>query len=328
MGWQTIDLRIRHPEGSQVVSTLSENSCICDLKKEISKISNIPASRIALKIGYPPQRLDFPENTTLGNIGIQSGETIIAEEDLDAPKTNLNAVNVNSHTQRTSPKKEKMVTEPNNFSQIPNPEGLIMIRRVIPADNSCLFNSIAYALENQSKNKSRDLRDIVAGYIMSDPERYSEVVLERPNHKYCEWIQKSDSWGGAIELEIFSRHYEVEICAVDIENGIGSVFGSDQGYKERIYVLYDGIHYDILVRNISEDMDSSMDITVFSPIDKFAYEGALTLARELKAKKQFTNVSKFTIQCGVCYDKFTGEKEAVQHNKETGHINFQEVSSS
>lgn len=71
-----------------------------------------------------------------------------------------------------------------------------------------------------------------------------------------------------------------------------------------------------------------MDITVFDPSDKYAYEGALALARELKTKKQFTNVNKFTIQCGVCYSKFTGEQQAIQHNKETGHINFQEVSSS
>jgi len=324
MGWEAIDLRIRHPKGNQVISTLTENSSIYDLKNEISRISNIPISKIALKLGYPPQRVDLPENTTLGNLEIQSGETIIAEEDSNASQKNSSVPTVNHQTQKNSP--QKMKTEQNTLTQMPNPEGLIMVRRVIPADNSCLFNSIAYALENKSKTKSRDLRDIVAGYIMSDPERYNEAILERPNYKYCEWIQKSDSWGGAIELEIFSRHYEVEICAVDIENAIVSVFGSEQGYKERIYVLYDGIHYDILVRNISEDMDNSMDITVFNTNDTYAHNGALALARELKAKKQFTNTNKFTIQCGVCYAKFTGEKQAVQHNKETGHINFQEVS--
>ena len=33
-----------------------------------------------------------------------------------------------------------------------------MIRRIVPADNSCLFNSIAYVLENRSKTKAEQLR--------------------------------------------------------------------------------------------------------------------------------------------------------------------------
>jgi hypothetical protein len=33
-----------------------------------------------------------------------------------------------------------------------------MLRKVIPSDNSCLFNSIAYLLENKSMSKARDLR--------------------------------------------------------------------------------------------------------------------------------------------------------------------------
>lgn len=309
-----VELRIRHPKGSSILDTVFERSSVAELKREISKISGIAPSRIAFKLGYPPQRIDLPDNTTLENVGIQSGETIIVEENQN--------VKEEVSTQSIKPAEAGQT----NFHQTPNPDGLIMIRRVIAADNSCLFNSVAYALENQAKNKAKDLREVVVGYIMSDTDTYNEAVLERSADKYCEWIQRDDSWGGAIELEILSKHYKVEICAVDIGNLLISVFGDHQNYSERIYVLYDGIHYDILARNISEDMDNSMDITVFNPNDKYAYEGALTLAKELKAKKQFTNTSQFTIQCGVCYEKFKGESEAVDHNKKTGHINFQEVS--
>lgn len=179
MGYQTIDLRIRHPKGTQNISTLAENSSISDLIREISKFSNIPANKVSLKFGYPPQKINLPENTTLENIGIQSGETIIVEEDLNASAQYTSvAKNQTYETKKMSPQKTKPVT--NNMSQVPNPEGLVMVRRVIPADNSCLFNSVAYALENKSKTKAKALRDVVAGYIMSDPERYSEVVLERP----------------------------------------------------------------------------------------------------------------------------------------------------
>jgi len=332
MSGNVIELRIRHPKGSSIISTLFENSCIFDLKKEISKVTNIPASRVSLKFGYPPQLIDLPDNTTLENVGIISGETIIAEE---GQTSNANPIQTSAKTNSVTQNKSLISTGPqkiaqtqsSSFNQIPNPDGLIMVRRVIAADNSCLFNSIAYALENKAKNKAKDLRNVVAAHIMSDPMKYNEAVLERQNKDYVQWIQKDESWGGAIELEIFSKYYEVEIGAVDIENLIITVFGSGQGYKQRIYVLYDGIHYDILARNISEEMDDSMDITVFDPKDKYAYEGALIIAKELNAKKQFTNINKFTIQCGVCYEKFQGEKEAVEHNQKTGHINFQEVTS-
>lgn len=320
MSGEPIDLRIRHPKGNQVISTLYGNSSISDLKREISKLSDIPPSRISFKLGYPPQRVELPDNTILENVGIQSGETIIAEENANASQSTTANIATNNKSQAGQKPEEPL-------EQKPNPEGLIMIRRVIPADNSCLFNSIAYALENKSKQKAKDLRRIIATYVHKDPEQYNEAVLERPNDKYCQWILKDESWGGAIELEIFAKHYKVEICAVDIENIIITVLGSGQNYKKRIYVLYDGIHYDILARNISEDMDQDMDVTTFDPNDKYAYEGALVLAKQLNAQKQFTSLTKFTIQCGVCYKKFTGEDEAITHNKETGHINFQEVTS-
>lgn len=46
--------------------------------------------------------------------------------------------------------------------------------------------------------------------------------------------------------------------------------------------MYDGIHYDAIVRNISEDMPEELNITVFSPNDSFAFSGALVLANQLK----------------------------------------------
>jgi len=69
------------------------------------------------------------------------------------------------------------------------------------------------------------------------------------------------------------------------------------------------------------------DITTFSPNDKYALEGAMWIAQDLHNKKEFTDLGNFSIECGVCYKKFKGEKEAVSHNKETGHANFHEMSS-
>jgi ubiquitin thioesterase OTU1 len=64
---------------------------------------------------------------------------------------------------------------------------------------------------------------------------------------------ESTSWGGSIELLVLSKHFKCEIVAVDIQNERYDIFGESQGYKQRIYVLYSGIHYDLAVKNVEED---------------------------------------------------------------------------
>jgi len=316
----SFELRIRHPEGSTQLNTLNDNSSIYDLKQEISKLLQEPMSSLILKKGYPPRIFDLPEPTTLSNSEISSGETIVVE--VDNSKTTTNPVKSDPKQTKSDPKKLDSTIPKQPPS---NKDGMIMIRRIIPADNSCLFNSIAYAMENKAKNKASDIRKIVALSIKADPTKYSDVLLEKPNDQYVQWILKDSSWGGAIELEILSNHYKVEISAVDIISLNAQVFGSDKGYKKRIYVLYDGIHYDILARNITEDFEIMPDVTIFSSDDQSAMEGAMYIAKDLHNKKQFTDMGNFSIECGVCYKKFTGEKEAVVHNKESGHANFHEI---
>src|SRR5690349_17167108 len=124
-----LELRIRHPKGNNVLDTLFPNSSVDDLKREISKISSIPVSRISLKMGYPPQKVDLPENTTLENIGLQSGETIIAEENLNAevkPNTTNTSNISSSNTASTSQNTNAQKTQPASTGkdQVPNPEGL------------------------------------------------------------------------------------------------------------------------------------------------------------------------------------------------------------
>jgi ubiquitin thioesterase OTU1 len=213
------------------------------------------------------------------------------------------------------------------LEQIPDPEGMIMIRRVIPADNSCLFNAVAYAVENQSRSYANYLREIVASYIASDPELYNEAVLEMSNKDYQEWILDDTNWGGAIETEILSRYYGIEICTVDTQSSTPTIFGSDKGYDKRIYILYDVAHYDVIVRNISEDMDEDMDITIFDSRDKYAYEGALLFAKEINSNAMNIEPEHFDLQCKSCSQKVLGKTEAKGHYEQTGHFKFNEISS-
>lgn len=90
------------------------------------------------------------------------------------------------------------------------------------------------------------MRKLIAGQVEKEKETFSEAVLGRPNKDYCDWIQKSDSWGGAIEISILSSHYGMEIAVVDISNAIINRFGEDKNYGSRSFLLFDGIHYDPL----------------------------------------------------------------------------------
>ena len=66
-----------------------------------------------------------------------------------------------------------------------------LVRRVVPADNSCLFVAVALALEGGEKGgekggeeggergRAAALREVVARAVLADPERFSEAVLGR-----------------------------------------------------------------------------------------------------------------------------------------------------
>lgn len=90
------------------------------------------------------------------------------------------------------------------------------------------------------------MRQIIATDVAKDLQTYNLAYLGRTNEEYCEWIQKSESWGGAIEVSILSEFYGIEIAVVDIINGIINHFGEDKKYGCRSFLLYDGIHYDPL----------------------------------------------------------------------------------
>ena len=96
------------------------------------------------------------------------------------------------------------------------------------------------------------LRELIAAAVASDPEKYNEAYLGRSNTDYCDWIKKSESWGGGIEVAILSEFYGYEITVVNIQSLNISRFGEDRNYSERFLLLYDGIHYDPLYMEIFE----------------------------------------------------------------------------
>lgn len=90
------------------------------------------------------------------------------------------------------------------------------------------------------------MRDLIAEHVSNDKETYNEAFLGKPNQEYCDWIRKSSSWGGAIEISILCAYYGVEMAVVDITNALINRFGEDKDFGLRAFLLFDGIHYDPL----------------------------------------------------------------------------------
>ena len=200
----------------------------------------------------------------------------------------------------------------------------IMTRRVVPADNSCLFVSIALLMEggNTDTSRAQELRNLIVTAVSSNPELYNEAFLGKSNLEYCQWIKNPDSWGGAIEISILSEFYETEIAVVDTQSVRVDKFGEDRGYKHRIYLIYDNVHYDPLLRESGDDQKAVE--TVFGVSDDEALSQALELAAEAQRSRQYTDLTGFTLRCLVCNDGLRGQRQAQQHAMATGHANFAE----
>ena len=100
-----------------------------------------------------------------------------------------------------------------------------LVRRVVPADNSCLFVAVALALEGGDRSRAAALREVVASAVLADPERFYEAVLGRPPQEYVRWIRDPEHWGGGIELAVLAEHYGTELAAVDCQTQRVDLFG-------------------------------------------------------------------------------------------------------
>ncbi|DBA66210.1 TPA: hypothetical protein ACH3X2_002587 [Trebouxia sp. C0005] len=125
------------------------------------------------------------------------------------------------------------------------PDGSCVVRRKVDDDNSCLFSAVGYVMEG-TRSHATKLRRVIADAVAADPFTYNDGFLGKSNAEYRKWILDPKKWGGAIELSIFARHFAREIAAYDIQTKRCDVYGQGEGYRERVMLIYDGLHYDAL----------------------------------------------------------------------------------
>ncbi|XP_018430328.1 PREDICTED: ubiquitin thioesterase OTU1 [Nanorana parkeri] len=297
-------LRCKTRQGTYLLQGLTDMSSVRELQERIAGASGISEPGQRIMVGYPPANLDLSDgDATLRDLPIKSGDTLIVEEDKSKPATIVKQC-INDQTLPKAP---------------------AIVRRVVPADNSCLFTSVYYVVEGGVYDPAcaPEMRSLIAEIVASDPTSYSEAVLGKGNEEYCLWIRRDDTWGGAIEVSILSKFYQCEICVVDTQTVRIDRFGEDAGYSRRVLLIYDGIHYDPLQRQFPDP--SMPPMTIFSTTDDDALVQALELAEEARKKRKFTDVNRFALRCMVCQKGLTGQLAARDHAKETGHTNFGEV---
>jgi ubiquitin thioesterase OTU1 len=276
-------LRARTSKGQIVLGeTLDPStSTIGDIKKELIALG---FESVNIKVGFPPKVVN--DDATLAAANVRNGDCIVVE---DFQKASV-----------VIPKESVKVRE-------------------MKDDNSCLFRSIGYIFLRNPEMVA-ELRQIVSQTILSDPLNYSNAILGQDRLEYCKWIQKPDSWGGAIELAIFSKHFNTEITSIDVATGRMDRFGQGD-YTHRAYVMYSGIHYDAIVQ---EGRHLSDDIVIFDADNVEVEQKVRALADDWRRSRKFTDLANFTLKCSVCLVGLKGQKDAQEHALRSGHSQFTE----
>ncbi|CAO3703270.1 unnamed protein product [Rhizopus stolonifer] len=294
-------LRTRHAGGVATLNDVTSEQTIFELKQKIVQVIGLSSTNtIQISGGYPPKTIS-DDTLTLQESGLRDGDTL-----------NIKTVENTSQEPQVQSLKEGVVQTAHGFLTL----------RTMEDDNSCLFRSIGYVLCRDT-TMSNELRNVIVERIKSDPVSYPDVVLGQDRDAYIQWIQKPTSWGGAIELSIFSTHFGVEIDSIDVQTGRVDKFG-EGSFSEKVLIVYSGIHYDALALAPTNDSPAEFDQTRFSAADNDIIIAAKAISDSLRKSHKYTDVANFTLRCEQCKSGLKGEKDAQNHAATTGHTRFVE----
>lgn len=296
----TLRLRCKTEEGTCVIQPpLLDSASLEELMKSIESLTKIKVDSQKILVGFPPKCVDtLNRDCTLKSLLIKSGDT-------------LNVVNKDKSCSQHS--------DAVNVTKVPTVK-----RNEVPADNSCLFYSVFYVTKGYlNYDEAKELRVEIARAVLSRPDKYSMAVLGKSPSDYGVWIQSDTSWGGAIELSILSEIFSTEIAAIDTKTKRIDIYGQDAGYSSRVFLVYDGIHYDPLY--LDSKINGVPPQTVFSTTDDIMLTKVCDFGESANKARQYTDTANFTLRCLTCQIQLKGQSGAQAHAKETGHGNFGEI---
>lgn len=202
----------------------------------------------------------------------------------------------------------------------------IPIRRYVDADNSCLFSSIAYLIDRKNFNETSSIsyRNMIVEYLCNN--EFEEALLDLPKEEYINDIANPTRWGGGIEIKIFTEILKIEIAIVDVQTNRIDLFGQDKNYENRVFILYNGIHYDPLVINFDESADPDSDITIFKSNENTIFELFKKYVKKFTDKGEFIDMGNLmSLECSICKQTFLNEESATIHAKKMDHWDFKQI---
>ena len=308
--------------------------------------------------GEPPQKIRVSESTTLNdlinllswagnkeNLQILHGfpQQVVHGEPHDLLTSLDIKTGDNLHAREGSPISMRVHSDAGEGSPaLPSVPCVHSMKRfVIDADNSCLFRCIGFCigfaageLTTAAAVDCEKFRRMVADAVLTQTDNIlcTEAMLEKPPEEYASWIMHPDHWGGEIELSLLSLALQISIQIVDVESGCvlsyNAVSSDTDNRLQKVYLIFDGIHYDCLVRGELDGPEVSA--TLLDAGDVIAYQQCLDLCRLANAQKAFTNIKDkkggFQLRCLVCQDPCIDADAARVHASTTGHQNFGQYS--
>ena len=329
------DIKYGYPPKPLRLETYPESSSISELDVKLDGEQLIVSKRSAVLVAQEPSQFSGDQENKASTISKGAGTISQLRQQ---PKFSFTGVGKATPSEPAGPIKRSNKDNPpltldrkeqnKDPPELPLPmHSSTLLLRIMPDDNSCLFRAFNSAYFGAMDNMT-ELRSIIAQNIQSDPENYPAVVLEKDLDDYCRWIQTENAWGGSIELDILSKHFEIEICSIDVQTL--RVDRYNEGKKSRCILVYSGIHYDVIALSPSDPpyinsyAPPEFDVKVYESGDQAVLEKAVELCRVLQGQHYFTDTTTFSILCNVCGRVLVGEKGATEHAKETGHYDFGE----
>lgn len=140
-----LTLKLKTKTGQQhIVSNLDKDgTTVGALKQKITELTAIPGAGLHAVLGFPPfKQLDFSrDEAPIASIGISNGDTLIVEEKQlsQAERDQLEAAKRLEQDEKLA--KELAAQEGGDLG-VGGGFGGILLKQVVPSDNSCLFTSI------------------------------------------------------------------------------------------------------------------------------------------------------------------------------------------
>ena len=312
---------------------ISDNKTLYNLKKQI--ISNLSSygintyeTNLSILYGFPPKTINNNEldELTLSDLSIVDKESLriqlINPKLINSEKENIkndnkennnnNNINNNNNNKNNNNKNNKN----NNNKNIIDYSQYSIKKKDIAADNSCLFNAVNFAI-NQNANNPEIIRSIITSEIRANPDKYTSAVLDKNPEEYCKWISNKETWGGGIELSILSKFFQIQIAVVDIQFITIEYFGN---YDRCIYLLYNNIHYDVFYREKNGKITG-----IFNSSDHQVKNEIMDICLELQKHQKYADSTLYSIECTECGLLINGQNQVIEHTKKTGHIHFKQV---